>query len=168
MERAWLTGRPPECSPQEPGQILAVQQLHDNEHPPVMLTYVEDVGDPRMTESGRTLRFPGKLSRFVWVRSSGQQYLDGNLTADAQVAAAPYLARSAAPQQAFKAVPARQLGPGLHELAHFHLAAPAEAARNGIVTPTAWGSGRHPSACAIAWPWRITPFRRIQALQKLK
>jgi hypothetical protein len=101
--------------PQEPGQILAVQQLHDNEHPPVMLTYVEDVGDPRMTEPGRTLRFPAELSRFVWVRSSGQQYLDCNLTVDAQVAAAPYLARSTAAQQAFKAVPARQLGPGLHE-----------------------------------------------------
>lgn len=102
-------------APQEPCQILAVQQLHDNEHPPVMLTYAEDDGDPRMTESGRTLRLPAKLSRFVRVRNSGQEYLDGNLTVEAQVAAAPYLARSTTPQQAFKAVPAPQLGPGFHE-----------------------------------------------------
>jgi hypothetical protein len=105
------TGRPPAelahgMPPQQPGQILAVQQLHDNEHPPVMLTYVEDDGDPRMTKSRRTLGISAKLSRLAWVRNTGQQYLDGDFTVEAQVAAAPYLAKPTAPQQAFKAVPA--------------------------------------------------------------
>jgi hypothetical protein len=80
-----------------------------------MLIYVEDDSDPRVTEPGRTLRFPAKLSRFVWGRNTGEQYLHGNLTVEAQVAAAPYLTHSTAPQQAFKAVPARQLGPGFHD-----------------------------------------------------
>jgi hypothetical protein len=84
-----------------------------------LLTYIEDNSDPRMTESGSTLRFPAKPSLIVWVRNSSQQYLDGNLTVKAQVAAAPYLAKSTAPQQAFKAVPARQLGPGFHETRPF-------------------------------------------------
>jgi hypothetical protein len=66
-----------------------------------MLTYVEDGGDPRMTKSRRTLGIPAKLSRFAWVRNTGQQYLDGDFTVEAQVAAAPYLAKPTAPQQVF-------------------------------------------------------------------
>jgi hypothetical protein len=54
-----------------------------------------------MTKSRRTLGIPAKLSRFAWVRNTGQQYLDGDFTVEAQVAAAPHLAKPTAPQHAF-------------------------------------------------------------------
>jgi hypothetical protein len=54
-----------------------------------------------MTKPGRTLGIPAKLSRLAWVLNTGQQYLDGDLTVEAQVAAAPYLAKPTAPQQVF-------------------------------------------------------------------
>jgi hypothetical protein len=72
-----------------------------------MLVYVEDSGDPGMTEFGRALNIPAELLLIVWGRNTGRQYLDGNLSVEPQVAAVPYLAHSAAPQQAVKAVPAR-------------------------------------------------------------
>jgi hypothetical protein len=105
-------------SAQERGQVLAGRRLGDDEHPPFVSVDIENSGDPRITELGRALRIPAKLQLVLWAGNAGRQYLDGNLTVEPLVTAVPYLARSAVPQQAVKAVPARQFGPGLHQIGH--------------------------------------------------
>jgi hypothetical protein len=47
-----------------------------------MLTYVEDDGDPRVTESGGALCVTAKLSLLARARNAGRQYLDGDLTVE--------------------------------------------------------------------------------------
>jgi len=103
---------------------------------PSWLTYVEDDGDPRVTEPAGAPCVTGEncllLAR---ARNAGRQYLDGDLTVEDQVAAAPYLACPAVPPAGFPGgtLPASSV-PDSMKPAHSRLAAPAEGhARNGVV-----------------------------------
>jgi hypothetical protein len=109
--------------PDEAGEVLAMQQLGDDEHPPVGLVNVVDNGDARVAQGGGGFRLAAEPLDAGRARVGVQHDLDRDLPAEAQVAAAPDLAHATASQPSAHVVPPGQHGP------RFHVGSPAQSVR---------------------------------------
>jgi hypothetical protein len=87
-------------SAQDLGQILSVEELHDQEELSVALAAVEDRGDARVLQRGGHLRLTVEPSDEAWVIAEFRgQELHGDGAAEPEVDGAPHLAHRTPAQQ---------------------------------------------------------------------